>query len=186
MVSYMGFAPVDDPKLAILVIIDEPSGGLIYGGTIAGPVFQKILADSLNYLGIEPEIEFIEEKEYIIVPDLRNLYIEDARKILLQNGLSARVEGEGYVVTEQVPMPGAQVNKNTTVLLKVSDSKTNKDPVTIPDLTGRTVKESTDILNAIGLNIEIVGSGYAVNQNPPPDVEVGLGTTVRVEFSQNP
>jgi len=68
----------------------------------------------------------------------------------------------------------------------VSDSRTNKDPVTIPNLKGRTVKESTDIINAIGLNIEIIGSGYATKQNPPPEVEVGLGTAVRVEFSQKP
>ena len=68
----------------------------------------------------------------------------------------------------------------------MSDSRTNKDPVTIPDLKGRTVKESTDIINAIGLNIEIIGSGYAIKQNPPPDVEVSLGTTIKVEFSQNP
>jgi len=186
VVSFMGFAPVEDPKLAILVIIDEPSGGLIYGGTIAGPVFQKVMADSLNYLGIEPEVENVEEREQITVPDLRNLYIEDAKKILAQNGLLVRVEGEGYVVTEQVPMPGAEVDKSTVVLLKVSDSRTNKDPVTIPDLRGRTIKEATDIINAIGLNIEIEGSGYAVEQNPPPDVEVSLGTTVKVVFSQNP
>jgi len=186
VVSFMGFAPVDDPKLAILVIIDEPTGGLIYGGTIAGPVFQKVMADSLNYLGIEPEIEYVEEKENVVVPDLRNLYVGDAKKILMQNGLAVRVEGEGYVVTEQVPMPGAEVKKSTVVLLKVSDSRTNKDPVTVPDLRGRTIKEATDIINAIGLNIEIEGSGYAVKQNPPPDVEVGLGTTVKVVFSQKP
>ena len=187
VVSYMGFAPADDPKLAILVIIDEPSGGLIYGGTIAGPVFQKVMEDSLNYLGIEPKIASTEENDNNIkVPDLRNLYIEDAKKILLQNGLSVRVEGEGYVVTEQVPLPGAEVRRNSTVILKVSDSRTNKDPVTIPNLKGRTVKESTDIINAIGLNIEIIGSGYATKQNPPPEVEVGLGTAVRVEFSQKP
>ena len=94
VVSYMGFAPVDDPKLAILVIIDEPTGGLIYGGTIAGPVFQKVMADSLNYLGIEPNIEQVEEREHVAVPDLRNLYVEDARKILMQNGLSVRIEGK--------------------------------------------------------------------------------------------
>ena len=186
VVSYMGFAPVDDPKLAILVIIDEPTGGLIYGGTIAGPVFQKVMADSLNYLGIEPNIEQVEEREHVAVPDLRNLYVEDARKILMQNGLSVRIEGEGYVVTEQVPMPGAEVKKNTVVLLKLSDSRTNKDPVTVPDLTGRTIKEATDIIHAIGLNIEIEGSGYAVKQNPPAEAEVGLGTTVKVEFSQKP
>lgn len=186
VVSYMGFAPVDDPKLAILVIIDEPTGGLIYGGTIAGPVFQKVMADSLNYLGIEPNIEQVEEREHVEVPELRNLYVEDARKILMQNGLSVRIEGEGYVVTEQVPMPGAEVKKNTVVLLKLSDSRTNKDPVTVPDLTGRTIKEATDIIHAIGLNIEIEGSGYAVKQNPPAEAEVGLGTTVKVEFSQKP
>lgn len=186
VVSYMGFAPVDDPKLAILVIIDEPTGGLIYGGTIAGPVFQKVMADSLNYLGIEPNIEQVEEREHVAVPDLRNLYVEDARKILMQNGLSVRIEGKGYVVTEQVPMPGAEVKKNTVVLLKLSDSRTNKDPVTVPDLTGRTIKEATDIIHAIGLNIEIEGSGYAVKQNPPAEAEVGLGTTVKVEFSQKP
>jgi len=186
VVSFMGFAPVEDPQLAILVIIDEPQGGLIYGGTIAGPVFQKVLADSLNYLGIEPEIEYEEQSEQVTVPDLRNLYVEDAKKILQQNGLSARIEGEGYVVTDQVPTPGAEVNKNTVVLLKVSDSRTNRDPVTVPDLTGRTIKEATDILHAIGLNIEIEGSGYAVKQNPPAEVEVALGTTVKVEFSQKP
>ena len=90
------------------------------------------------------------------------------------------------MVMEQVPLPGTEVKKNSTVILKVADSRTNKDPVTIPDLHGRTIKETTDIINAIGLNIKIVGSGYAVKQNPPPDVEAALGTTVIVEFSQNP
>ncbi len=186
VVSYAGFAPCDDPKLAILVIIDEPSGGLIYGGTIAGPVFQKVMADSLNYLGVKPKIPQVEDSDNVEVPDLRNLFIEDAKKILIQKGLSPRVEGEGYVVTEQVPLPGVEVKKDSTVILKVSDSRTNKDPVTIPDLKGRTVKEATDIINAIGLNIEIAGSGYAVKQNPLPGIGVSLGTTVKVEFSQTP
>lgn len=186
-VSYMGFAPVDDPKLAILVVIDEPMRGPIYGSTIAGPVFQKLMADSLTYLGIEPNLPPEENNSDILkTPDLRNLFVEDAKKILSQSGLNFRVEGEGYVVTNQVPAPGAQIKKHSTVIIKVSDSTTNKDPVAIPDLRGRTVKETTDILNAIGLNIEIVGSGYVKKQNPPPDVEVGLGTTVKVEFSQNP
>ena len=57
VVSFMGFAPVEDPKLAILVIVDEPEGGLIYGGTIAGPAFQKVMADSLNYLGIKTSLK---------------------------------------------------------------------------------------------------------------------------------
>jgi stage V sporulation protein D (sporulation-specific penicillin-binding protein) len=182
--SFVGFAPADDPRLAALVIIDEPMGGTIYGGQIAGPIFKKVMADSLNYIGIKPEMPPEEDGLTVKVPDTRNLFVEDAKKILEQNGLLARVEGDGYVVWDQVPAPGAEVKKNSTVILKVSNSRTNKDPVTVPDLRGRTVKESSDILNAVGLNIEINGSGFAVKQTPPPGVEVGLGTTVKVQFDQ--
>lgn len=188
IVSYGGFAPVENPKLAALVILDEPSGGLIYGGQMAGPVFQKVIADSLNYLGIEPELPMdnnIKSKTSVKVPNLRNLYVDDANKILSNNGLFAKIEGKGYVVTDQVPVPGATVKPNSKIILKVSDSKTDKDPATVPDLKGRTVKEATDILNIIGLKIEISGSGFAVKQSPPPGTEVGLGTTVKVEFSDS-
>jgi len=181
--SYVGFVPADDPKLAALVIIDEPSGSPIYGGQIAGPVFQKVMSDSLNYLGIKPQLsETPQDTSVSKVPNVTNLYVEDAVKILQQNGLTAKVEGEGYVVSEQVPVAGVEVNKGSKVILKVTNSRTDKDPVNVPDLTGKTVKEATEILNVIGLNIEIEGSGFAVEQNPPPDVEVGLGTTVKVSF----
>lgn len=184
--SYIGFAPADDPELVALVIIDEPAGGTIYGGQIAGPIFKKVMEDSLNYLGIKPEIEQKENSSKVKVPDVRNLFVEDAKKILQNSNLEAKVKGEGYVVFDQTPAPGAEVSNGTTVIIKVSDSKTNKDPVTVPDLSGRTIKESSDILNAIGLNIDISGSGFAVKQNPLPGVEVNLGTTVRVEFSRVP
>jgi stage V sporulation protein D (sporulation-specific penicillin-binding protein) len=184
--SFVGFVPADDPKLAALVILDEPQGPTIYGGQMAGPVFQKVMSDCLNYLGIEPETPDVPESTNLAeVPNVSNLYVEDAIKILQQNGFSARVEGEGYVVSNQVPAAGAEVKTGTTVILKVTDSRTDKDPVTVPDLTGKTVKEATEILNVIGLNINIEGSGFAVEQNPPPDVEVGLGTTVHVNFSHN-
>ncbi|MCR4430051.1 MAG: stage V sporulation protein D [Tepidanaerobacteraceae bacterium] len=184
--SFEGFVPADNPRLAALVIIDEPSGGIIYGGQIAGPVFQKVASDAMNYLGIKPEIPQKLENSSVKVPDLRNLFVEDAKKILQKEGLAVRVEGEGYVVSSQVPVPGTEVDKNTTVILKVTNSRTNKDPVAIPDVSGRTVKESTDILNAVGLNIDIVGSGFAEKQNPPPGTEVGIGSTVIVEFGRKP
>jgi stage V sporulation protein D (sporulation-specific penicillin-binding protein) len=181
--SFIGFVPADAPRLAALVIVDEPAGGPIYGGQIAGPVFQRVMSDSLNYLGIKPELVEKKEEALINVPDVRNLYVDDAKKILSQNLLRSRLEGEGYVVSDQVPAPGAQVKKDSTVIIKLSNTRTDKDPVTVPDLSGRTVKESTDILNAIGLNIDISGSGFAVKQNPPSEAEVDLGTTVKVQFS---
>lgn len=181
--SFEGFVPVEDPKLAALVILDEPEG-VVYGGQMAGPVFQKIMEDSLKYLGIKPQIQIEENNSQIKVPDVRNLYIEDAKKILTNGGLTVKSEGNGYVVTEQVPAPGVIVNKDTTVIVRLTESATTKDPVVIPNLKGRTVKETTDILNSIGLDIEISGSGFAVKQTPPPEMEVGLGTVVKVEFSK--
>lgn len=184
--SYLGFGPVDDPRLVALIVVDEPSAGVIYGGQICGPVFQKVMGDSLNYLGIEPEKK-ADDKDDIQtkVPDIRNLVVGDAIKILDQSGFAYRVEGKGQIVKEQVPSPGAKVNQNSTVILKVSNSDKNKDSVVVPDLKGRTVKESLNILNAIGLKMDISGSGFAIKQTPTPGTEVNPGTTVKVTFSKN-
>lgn len=180
--SFVGFAPADDPQFVVLVIIDEPSTGIYYGGQIAAPVFQKVMADILKYKGVKPELPSEEPKETVKVPDVRNLYVEDARRILVQHQLSARVEGEGLIVYDQVPAPDSEVKSGSTVILKVSDSKSDKNPATVPDLTGRTIREASEILNAVGLKIDIKGSGFAVRQNPPPGAEVEIGTVVQVFF----
>ncbi|ADL07708.1 stage V sporulation protein D [Thermosediminibacter oceani] len=179
--SFVGFAPADDPKFVALVVIDEPSTGIYYGGQIAAPVFQKVMADVLKYKGIKPQLQE-EQKETVKVPDVRNLYVEDARRILVQSKLAVRIEGEGYVVYDQVPAPGSEIKPGSTVILKVSDSRTDKNPVTVPDLTGRTIREASEILNAVGLKIDIDGSGFAARQNPPPGAEVDIGTVVKVFF----
>ncbi|MFO7152636.1 MAG: stage V sporulation protein D [Bacillota bacterium] len=180
--SFVGFAPADDPQFVVLVIIDEPSAGIYYGGQIAAPVFQKVMADILKYKGVKPETSESESKESVKVPDVRNLYIEDAKQLLAKHKLSARVEGEGLVVYDQVPEPDSKVSAGSTVLLKVSDAKTDKNPATVPDLTGRTMREASEILNAVGLRIDIKGSGFAVKQNPPAGAEVEIGTVVQVFF----
>ncbi|KXG78486.1 Stage V sporulation protein D [Fervidicola ferrireducens] len=180
--SFVGFAPADDPQFVVLVIIDEPSTGIYYGGQIAAPIFQKVMADILKYKGVKPQLSDSEPKEAVKVPDVRNLYVEDARQVLMKHKLSVRVEGQGLVVYEQVPAPDSEVPVGSTVLLKVSDAKTDKNPATVPDLTGRTMREASEILNAVGLKIDIKGSGFAVRQNPPPGAEVEIGTVVQVFF----
>jgi stage V sporulation protein D (sporulation-specific penicillin-binding protein) len=140
------------------------------------------MADILKYKGVKPQLSDSEPKEAVKVPDVRNLYVEDARQVLMKHKLSVRVEGQGLVVYEQVPAPDSEVPVGSTVLLKVSDAKTDKNPATVPDLTGRTMREASEILNAVGLKIDIKGSGFAVRQNPPPGAEVEIGTVVQVFF----
>ncbi|SHM06598.1 stage V sporulation protein D (sporulation-specific penicillin-binding protein) [Caldanaerovirga acetigignens] len=180
--SFVGFAPADDPQFVVLVIIDEPSTGIYYGGQIAAPIFQKVMADILKYKGVKPQLSENKQKEVVKVPDVRNLYVEDAKQILIKHKLSVRIEGQGLVVYEQVPAPDSEIPAGSTVILKVSEAKTDKNPATVPDLTGRTMREASEILDAVGLKIDIKGSGFAVRQNPPPGAEVEIGTVVQVFF----
>ncbi|KYO66675.1 stage V sporulation protein D [Thermovenabulum gondwanense] len=179
--SFVGFAPADDAKLAAIVIIDEPSTGIYYGGQIAAPVFQKVMSDSLKYLGVKPEIAS-EEDNRIEVPDVRNIYVEDAKKILKEKGLDVITEGNGLIVGEQTPLPGIKINKGSKVVLKLTDSKTDKNPIVVPDLTGKNIKEVTNVANVLGLKVEVIGTGYAKKQIPEPGEEVEQGTVLKVFF----
>lgn len=179
--SFVGFAPADDAKLAAIVIIDEPSTGIYYGGQIAAPVFQKVMSDSLKYLGVKPEITS-EEDNRVEVPDIRNIYVEDAKKILKEKGLDVITEGNGLIVGEQTPLPGIKINKGSKVVLKLTESKTDKNPIVVPDLTGKNIKEVTNVANVLGLKVEVIGTGYAKRQIPEPGEEVEQGTVLKVFF----
>ncbi|MDA3732468.1 penicillin-binding transpeptidase domain-containing protein [Niameybacter massiliensis] len=118
--SFMAFAPADDPQVIGLVLIDEPKG-VYYGGAVAGPVMQTIMANTLPYLGIEPvynEAELkLDETQKVKVPDFRTLPLKDAK--ILANSSQVLVEfiGSGDLVLNQFPLPGEEINKNSKILL---------------------------------------------------------------------
>ena len=94
--SFVGFAPADDPQVVCIVILDEPSTGLYYGGQIASPVVRNILEDTLSYLGVEPAYT-PEEKATLetSVPNVLGKTAKEAKNILQNNNLKYRIEGEG-------------------------------------------------------------------------------------------
>lgn len=190
--SFVGFAPANDPQIAILVMIAEPQGGIYYGGQVAAPVFQAIAKDTLRYLGL-PEIPGLEKpknpweqllpKIEVKVPNVVNLPAGEAEKVLKAIGLSVEITGDGQMVYEQIPQAGAVVNSGTTVILDLRLSNENKKgKVTVPDLSGLTVKETADLLDGIGLYLNPAGTGLAIEQNIPPGSKVAAGSKVKVEF----
>ena len=91
--SFVAVAPIDDPKIAMLVIIDEPSG-VYYGGSIAAPVAKEIFEETFKYLEIPEKLtkeEKEENQETVIVPDVRNKRIAEAGKILADVGLRHKI-----------------------------------------------------------------------------------------------
>lgn len=184
--SFGGFAPANDPQIAILVLIWEPKGEY-FGGVIAAPVFKEVAQDVLRYLQVPPQLDAAQEPAptKVVVPNFKNLGLSEARKLLAEPelGLIARFEGQGTRVIDQTPKAGAQVDVETTVLLKLGNPQVKPGDPVLPDLTGKTMREVTDILGALGLHVRIAGSGFAVRQDPAAGTKVPAGSVVTVYFA---
>lgn len=186
--SFAGFAPADNPELAMLVVIDEPVG-LYYGGQIAAPVFGAVMKDLLQYLKVTPSVTENEkvspQAEHVIVPDLINLLVNDAVKELKKNNLEARIEETGDRVADQIPKPGSRMPQGSSVLLYTLTPRYNSGDITIPDCQGLSLTQSTEILSAVGLAIRPVGSGsVAVKQDPLAGSKAPPGTSVTIFFDE--
>ncbi|MBF7083249.1 stage V sporulation protein D [Desulfallas sp. Bu1-1] len=191
--SFAGIAPVDNPKVAVLVVVAEPKGGIYYGGQVAAPVFQAVVRDTLRYLGIPETPGLVKPKEpwevetprvEVTVPNVVNYPVEDACRAIQAAGLKYRTRGEGEIVYEQTPGAGARVNGGTTVILELQPVGKRKsgDPVTVPDLRGLSIKEAGNLLENIGLRLSPEGSGVAVEQSVKPGGKVAERTLIRVKF----
>ena len=183
--SFVGFAPADDPQVAMLVIIDEPVG-LYYGGQIAAPVFGAVMKDVLQYLKVNPQpaaaVNPGDSETHVQVPSVINLSIPEAVKELEKAGLVARVEELGDRVADQIPKPGSRVPASGGVLLYTMTPRYTSGEITVPDLTGRTVREASDALAELGLAISPVGTGKASKQDPVPGSKVTVGTSIVTYF----
>lgn len=189
--SFVGIAPADDPKLAILAIVDEPQGFSTYGSTTAAPIVKEVLEETLRYLDIKPRYTDKEEEEFgrakVTIPEVRNITVKEASKILLDNNLQFRTEPEYYadenaIVVDMFPKPGANVPEKSIILLYTKPNENIPSTVEVPDLKGKTIKEVNIILNNLGLKLKISGSGLASSQYPEVGTTVETGAIISVEF----
>ncbi len=187
--SFVGFAPANDPKVACLVVIDEPVGGY-YGGQIAAPAVGRILEDTLKYLGVEPQYTETEKTTIDVhVPDVTGLDVAIAKKRITDSGLKYTIIGGGEKVTRQMPSSASTVNSGSVVVLYTDDSENRM--VTVPNIIGKSLSRVKSTLSSSGLNLSIVGAGatgstsestIAEKQTPAAGESVPQGTVVQVEF----
>lgn len=185
--SYCAVVPSDDPEIALLVLLDDPRGGNHMGGTIAAPVARNILTDILPYLGIDTIYSEEDVKTLdITTPNVRGKSVDEAKQILEEKGLKARVIGDGDTVTAQIPMNGQSIPKGGRVVLNTSEE--DLPVVEVPSVIGCSPREANSRITDAGLNIRFAGSGYdssqgvAQSQDIPAGTEVEAGTVVRVDF----
>ncbi|NLL05019.1 MAG: PASTA domain-containing protein [Clostridiaceae bacterium] len=186
--SFSAIAPADNPVICVLVVLDNPTGDSYYGGVIAAPVAGKIVEDTLNYLGVERrynEKDLAMIAEEVIVPDIRDMTVEEAKKVLRDKGLEWKIEGDNKandaIVKLQTPRSGAKIAKKSVVITYTYIPEA-ENMVKVPDLSMKTVDEATRALNEVGLNIKVNGIGNAMVQNIEADVEVPEGSVIEVDF----
>ena len=195
VVSTVGFAPADDPKLAILLIVDEPTEPPLYGSTIAAPYVGKLFEQILpNVEGVEPKYTDEEAKSLsVTVPDYSSSrwWSPDTAKTYAEKaGFTVEIVGNGAVVTGQVPAAGAMVLKSSAKLILYTDNEEPTDTIVVPDIRGKTAMAANQSLINSGLNIKIEGSKYykeggkatVQSQWPEAGTVVPKGSVVTVNF----
>ena len=179
--SFIGFAPVDDPALAVLVVLYNPKVELAYGGVLAAPVFREVMEESLEYLGVKRRQEKKERSPLVIVPNVANYSKNEAQARLEQANLRWFFEGEGALVADQTPSPGARVPAQTAIHLFFYDPEAQEE-VIVPSVMGLSMRDASQKLAEAGLKIRIDGSGIAYNQSPKAGTKLPKGATVEVNF----
>ena len=185
--SFGGFAPSYDPRIAVLVLIDEPQTAIRYGGQLSAPVAQKILSEALPYLGVEPQYTDEEIANMNrVAPEVTGIAVSEAENRLASVQLQAKLVGNGGEVLRQIPAAGESIPQNGMVVLYTEETDENAS-VPVPNFVGMTLSEANNGAVGAGLNLSIAGlddrDGQAVVRAQSEEAETAVppGTVVRVE-----
>ena len=184
IVSFVGLAPMDDPRYIILVALDTPSsstGIYISGGVMAAPTVGAVLADILPYL----EVPKAAEPVITAVPTLTGLPAQEAQRLLKDAGMSAVMQGDGETVTDQLPVPDTALEQGSQVLLYLGEPV--PETVIVPDFSGMDPDQAAQTAAEAGLTFRTAGNPDETSkvqfQDIPANTAAEPGCTVTVTFT---
>ncbi|MGL5972780.1 MAG: penicillin-binding transpeptidase domain-containing protein [Oscillospiraceae bacterium] len=185
--SFVAVAPIEDPEILTLIILDEPNSYSVYGSVLAAPVAGNVLSDILPYMGILPNYteEELKNKE-ISVPSLIGDNMTTANENARKQGLKVKKVGNGDVVVSQFPRSGYKVSLGSTIVIYTEEK--SEEYTDVPDLNGMSIDTVIKSLSNKGLNLEIEGDHklgdkvFASRQSIAPGETVDLGTVIKVAF----
>ncbi len=189
--SCVGFAPADDPEIAVLILVDEPTKGVLYGSYVAAPYLANVMRDVLPYLGVEAVYT---DKELanmaVTAPSLVGWYASVAETTANDRGFTVEIVGEGSIVRSQSPAAGTVVESANAKIILYTESDHEVTTVTVPNVLDKSAVSANELLATYGLNIRIEGTNnylsgsgaVAIDQSPAAGTEVEPGTVVTVTF----
>lgn len=182
--SFSGFAPANNPQIAILIAIDEPEGAH-GGGVVAAPIAGDILEKVLTYLNIEPQYEDSEmENVASVAPDITGVSLQDAKN--RASKYSVKFVGDGTTVVSQTPAAGQQM-RSGGVIVAYTDSKSEKVSAAVPNLTDMSISQANRAAINAGFNIKIAGNAsssdfISYKQSVAAGTQAEQGTVITVYF----
>lgn len=187
--SFCGYAPADDPQIAMLVFFDTPDGDAYYGSQVSSPVFINIMSEVLPYLDVKTSYTD-EELGYVDASagDYTGVSIDEAKTAVEADGFTATVKGNGSTVISQIPTVSSGLQKGGSIVL-YTDSDSQSETVSVPSLIGLSPDEVNNVASAYGLNVSFSGattsSGTSSSQNIEAGTSVSPGTVITVSFADS-
>ncbi|MDS0527299.1 stage V sporulation protein D [Clostridium sp. SHJSY1] len=181
--SFVGMAPVSDPKVTVMITIDEPSNGAYYASQVAVPYAKILFTDIFNYM----ESKFASENDNalakeVVIPEVRGMKVEEAKKVLSNLKITGELVGSGDVVKTIKPYPGYVVKEGSKISLYGNDDGGSSNSIVMPELRGYSLDKAKELLNSLGVkNYTISGTGVVDTQDIPAgevitkDQKIGLG-----------
>lgn len=185
--SFLCFAPANDPKVAILVGVDEPAGNYRGGGVIAAPIAKEVMESTLKYLNVQPQYTEQELKTVSkITPDLTTLSVSRARVVAAENSLTVKVLGNGDNVISQMPSAGQSI-PNSGMIVVYTEENPSVSTAVVPSFKGMTAGQANAAAHDAGINIVLSGpfgesGAVCYNQSVEKGQEVKYGSEVTVYF----
>jgi stage V sporulation protein D (sporulation-specific penicillin-binding protein) len=184
--SFVGMAPVDDPKVTVMITVDEPSNnGIYYASQVAVPYAKPLFTDIFNYM----EAKFSSENDNalvkdVVIPEVRGMKVDEAKKVLSNLKLNGELVGDGGIVKTIKPYPGYTVKEGSKISLYVNDDGGSTNSVVMPELRGYSSEKATELLKSLGLKCTISGTGMVDTQSVPAG-EVITKETVAIKLELN-
>lgn len=173
--SFVGFAPVENPSVVIIVVIDEPVGSY-HGGDVAAPVFSEIAEQILPQLNVAPDAELKDTPASGMLAQSK-LAIETAERV--------RAEQEQERAEQRATLPEVAYETERAGVSEVVYTNATRRAVVMPNLRGRSVRDAMRVCSQLGLQMEASGDGRALRQSPTAGTEVDTGQTVHIEFGRS-
>ncbi len=193
--SFLGFAPADDPQIAVLVALDEPEDpdmGNYFGGRLVGPTVREIMTDILPLIGVEAQYDTDEElaRTTVATPQCVDQELSHAQRLLNDAELTYHTVGSGNTVIGQSPAPYTQIPYGGQVVL-YTDASIPQEQITMPDVVGQRASNAIQLLESLGLNVQVDGapgedSNIVVStQSVEPQATVPRGSVVTLVMIDN-